>query len=765
MPLVIPTLDDRKYQELLDEALARIPVHTPEWTNFNRSDPGVTLIEIFAFMTENLLYRSNQIPERNRKKFLKLLGIPLQPASSAQGLVVLTNERGALETLTLNAGLEMRAGQVPFRTEQGLDVLPIEARLYYKREVKGSSQALKDYYNQLYASFLKPQLAETAQLYEVVSFPSPQATAVDLGKDAIDNSLWIALLVRASDKPADNTPEAIEALKERVRRKIGGKVLSLGVVPSPSDAGLKLAAGTRENSESKTLLTYEAPIGETLSPVESDRIPHYRALDAISPTNVLFNPGVVQITLPAASELKLWDNLDPLESGVGDFPPALEDTNLDSRLLTWVRVRTTAAAEARVLWAGINATSVTQRARVTNELLPIGTGAPDQTARLSKTPVIPGSVRLTVTLLNASEEWTEISDLTEAGPEVPVRDGRKPPGSPIEINNRVKVFTLNAEAGEIRFGDGLRGARPPLGAIIRADYDYGVGRDGNVNENAINSSPSLPAGIKVTNAVPTWGGAEAETVSEGEKQIARYLQHRERLVTVEDFKTITRRTPGVDIGRIEVLTAFNPQLGSNDAGDAPGAVTLMVIPKYDALQPEAPTPDRIFLNTICQYIDERRLVTSEIYLRGPIYKPIYISLGINVEPGFSVAEIRETVKQELLNFLSPLPTPTLNDCQKIHPDGYPLAKPVVALELLAVANRVRGVLLVNPNILLAEGKGAATSQIEMRGLQLPRVVGISVALGDPVSLDDIRGRASTDQTTPGGAPRRVPVPVIPEECK
>ena len=52
MPLQIPNLDDRRYQELLDSALARIPVHTPEWTNFNRSDPGVTLIEVFAFLTE-----------------------------------------------------------------------------------------------------------------------------------------------------------------------------------------------------------------------------------------------------------------------------------------------------------------------------------------------------------------------------------------------------------------------------------------------------------------------------------------------------------------------------------------------------------------------------------------------------------------------------------------------------------------------------------------------------------------------------------------
>src|SRR6478735_9155582 len=118
MPLTIPTLDTRRYQDLLDEALARIPVHTPEWTNFNKSDPGVTLIELFAFLTESLLYRANQIPERNRRKFLQLLGVPLQPSSSAVGLVAFTNDRGPLQTITLSRGVEVRAGQIPFRTDQ-----------------------------------------------------------------------------------------------------------------------------------------------------------------------------------------------------------------------------------------------------------------------------------------------------------------------------------------------------------------------------------------------------------------------------------------------------------------------------------------------------------------------------------------------------------------------------------------------------------------------------------------------------------------------
>src|SRR5215216_8068473 len=108
MPLEVPTIDARSYQELLDEVLARIPVHNPEWTNFNKSDPGVTLVEVFAFLTETLLYRCNQIPERNHRKFLSLLGVPLEPPSYARGLVEFINDRGPLSTIVLNAGIEVR---------------------------------------------------------------------------------------------------------------------------------------------------------------------------------------------------------------------------------------------------------------------------------------------------------------------------------------------------------------------------------------------------------------------------------------------------------------------------------------------------------------------------------------------------------------------------------------------------------------------------------------------------------------------------------
>ena len=86
MPIRPPALDDRGFDDLVAEVLARIPAHTPEWTNPRLGDPGRTLIELFAWLTDTLLYRANLIPERQRLAFLRLLGVPLRPASPARGL-------------------------------------------------------------------------------------------------------------------------------------------------------------------------------------------------------------------------------------------------------------------------------------------------------------------------------------------------------------------------------------------------------------------------------------------------------------------------------------------------------------------------------------------------------------------------------------------------------------------------------------------------------------------------------------------------------
>jgi hypothetical protein len=83
MPLTAPVLDSRRFDDLVREARERIPRYTPEWTNFNDSDPGMTLVQLHAWMTETILYELNRVPELNYIKFLDLIGVKPEPARPA----------------------------------------------------------------------------------------------------------------------------------------------------------------------------------------------------------------------------------------------------------------------------------------------------------------------------------------------------------------------------------------------------------------------------------------------------------------------------------------------------------------------------------------------------------------------------------------------------------------------------------------------------------------------------------------------------------
>src|SRR4029077_8205030 len=160
------------------------------------------------------------------------------------------------------------------------------------------------------------------------------------------------------------------------------------------------------------------------------RVAQYRPL-AVSATNDVFaEPGVVDVTLPDKSQLTLWNNIEPLEAGVDTLPPALEDPTLDARVVTWLRISASSPTTTRFLWMGINTVPVTQLAHVSNELLPNGTGEPDQVVQLASAPVVPGSLTIAVTTLQGDQSnWSQIDDLAAAGPEVPVPDPRLAPGA------------------------------------------------------------------------------------------------------------------------------------------------------------------------------------------------------------------------------------------------------------------------------------------------------------------------------------------------
>ena len=227
MPLRPPALDDRGFDDLVEEMLARIPAHTPEWTNPRLGDPGRTIIELFAWLTDTLLYRANLIPERQRLAFLRLLGVPMRPAIPARGLVTLAIDD---PKVTQCIGIQARARidkPVPFETRAEMTVLPIAAEAYFKRRLRPDEE-----------SRFAAIVPELRRLYDIrgqatpyVTTPvfvngAPEEDGFDLIARAVDRTLWLALLtldedplpgtvaaVRAAlpDAPAGATPEALDS--------------------------------------------------------------------------------------------------------------------------------------------------------------------------------------------------------------------------------------------------------------------------------------------------------------------------------------------------------------------------------------------------------------------------------------------------------------------------------------------------------------------------------------------------------------------------
>ncbi|HMO59036.1 MAG TPA: putative baseplate assembly protein [Roseiflexaceae bacterium] len=134
MALPTPNLDDRRFQDIVDEAKRLIPRYCPEWTDHNVSDPGVTLIELFAWMTEMLIYRLNQVPDKNFITFMELIGTRLQPPAAASTELTFWLSSPPAIPISVPAGTQAATMQtaaeasVEFRTDDELIVFPPELR-------------------------------------------------------------------------------------------------------------------------------------------------------------------------------------------------------------------------------------------------------------------------------------------------------------------------------------------------------------------------------------------------------------------------------------------------------------------------------------------------------------------------------------------------------------------------------------------------------------------------------------------------------------
>jgi hypothetical protein len=146
MPILLPRLDDRRFDDLVRDGIAHAQEACPTWTDFTAGDPGVTLVEVFAFITDALLYRLNRVPPKLQLALLNLVGVDLQPPSAASVDLVFRRADGAdpkQQALTVAAGSTVATSDgsaefvVPAAVTIAADATEATARALHCQVVEG----------------------------------------------------------------------------------------------------------------------------------------------------------------------------------------------------------------------------------------------------------------------------------------------------------------------------------------------------------------------------------------------------------------------------------------------------------------------------------------------------------------------------------------------------------------------------------------------------------------------------------------------------
>ena len=573
MPLEAPQLDTRTFEDLKRAALLRIPRYAPEWTDFNESDPGVTLLELFAWLTELMLYEMNRVPDRSYIKLLQLLGAELRPAIPARAHLTFTVAPGTLVRPVLP---RTRIGAQPadggdaliFETRAGLDLIRLP--LSDVQVFDGSGFAVVTTANATAGpTFLpfgwNPQPGNALYLGFAQSDPAVEGRIFP-GQMSWRLFLPVAQLagmpVRCEDASAAPTPPVSLAWEYRAA---GGKWRRVNVFKDDS------VAFTREGA-----VLVEGP-AQPIATIEG-RIAEPRFWLRVRIDGGAYPAGLV----PTVDFIR---------------PNVVEAENLST---------------------------------VRSEFLGTSEGVPGQVFALRFRPVEADSLELIVADPEGNPEtWTRVQDFLASDP-----DDRH--------------YVLNPTRGEIRFGDGRYGLIPPAGLVITAQhYRYGGGRAGNVPAGAINAPLTALSGVDaVINERPAAGGRDEQSIDEFKRQAPAELRHQDRAITAGDFIALAQAAGG--IAKATSLPLFHPD---HPGIQVPGAITLVVVPDNDDVPPR-PSPDQ--LDAVCRYLESRRMLTTELYVKGPEFIPVRVEARVEVEPYAAFDAVAQEIIASIDQFLDPL---------------------------------------------------------------------------------------------------------------
>lgn len=717
MPIPLPVLDNRRFDDLVAEAQQRLASHTPELTRVMPGDPASAFIDVFAWLTETIIYRANLIPERQRLAFLNLLQLPLRSATAARGVICIDSQaKNALLPPVLPSGSALKAGKISLSTVGDLQATPLQLTVVGKQPVStadltaaGITQA------QLLAQYGQPVSA-----FRPTTFV-PGTDALSLSS-TLDHALYLALSVPSS---LSLTPDAMRTL-------IAGVTLSIALAP------LRTVADDAPASE-------PAPRRLQWDLIALDSTNHLRVL----PLDVADDSsaggrqgGVVRLRLPrAGATLKPPAQDDPQFAGFGDLPPELPRSVKPEKVVCWLRLTCPDDHLLSLGYIGLNGVDVIAQSWRRDAVVGIGNNAPDQAFQLPDRMIDPASL---VVEVEAAEGWKATTRVTHFG----------------GVGRSDLAFTLDAEAGVIRFGDGQRGARIPAGRRVRAAaYRCGGGTNGNLPAGQVKEIASGDARLVIRHEWPLSGGLDGETVAEAERRIPAFLAHRDRAVTSEDFRALAYACPQSRVARAEVSPGLIPN--SSPAlvrRNVPGAVSVFVMPEAIRAAGSAPKPTVGMLRDVYNHLKARTLIGTELYVLSPEFIPLAVATRVTAQDPSTETETLQAVERAIIDYLWALAPggPSGN--------GWPLGRTIVADELRTRVARVPGVLTAGEVALFVPTSGgawtklSATTPLTLLDYQLPELIGVSAQRGSgtpslPASLRH-----------PEDAPHLVPAPVIPEVC-
>jgi predicted phage baseplate assembly protein len=573
MPLEPPVLDRRTHAELVEGLRLRAQRFVPEWTDFNESEPGTTLVELFAWLSDMLFYELNRVPDVSYLKFLQLVGLELRTAQPARADLEFVPRPGA-EIGPVPAGAQVGAqppggGQLlVFETEASLDLtgVPLAAVQVFD----GAGFTVRTPEN------LAPQVA-----YRPFGVGAPPGSALYLGF--------------AAPPAAAPAPPFPAELRFRVFRP-------------------QTAEGRRAERCETAAAAQEPPVSLVWEylPRAGAR---WRRLDDFGDESVAFTrEGYVAVRGPR--------EIEPVQQGKVPEPHL------------WLRARVAGGSypsgtEPEIDFIRANVVPASNLATVRAELVGTSNGRPNQTFALQRRPVAAGTLELDV---NEPEEekprWEPADDLLAA-----------------KAND--KHYVLNANTGELRFGDGVHGRIPLAGSEVVAQvYRFGGGAAGNVSADLITTPITTLTGVDtVSNPRPAVGGADEQDVEDLKARAPGAIRRSNRAVTEEDFASLAAEVGGV--ARATALALHHP---AHPGVEVPGAVTVVVLPVSGDPQPE-PSPD--LRRAVCRYLERYRLITTELFVTGPAYSEILVETRLSVRPYAAAGDVKRDVERRLEEAIDP----------------------------------------------------------------------------------------------------------------